>query len=135
MQAGPEITLIFDGDCGFCTTAANYAVARSKYPIRAVPWQRCELASYGLTPEKAAIKVYVVARHEATTPGEPKFVSAYGGHEAFAALLRLHPDGYLRLVGATMMVPPFSWISAIIYAVVAKYRHKLPGGTPACKIE
>ena len=31
--------LIFDGDCGFCTSAANFVVARSSMPIEAVAWQ------------------------------------------------------------------------------------------------
>jgi predicted DCC family thiol-disulfide oxidoreductase YuxK len=46
----------------------------------------------------------------------------------------LQRNWLLSAVAAVMVVPPFSWLSALSYRLVAKYRHKLPGGTPACKL-
>ena len=130
METGKKVTLIFDGDCGFCTTSANFAVARSKYPITAVPWQRANLAEFGLTPEMASSRVYVAVSGD----GQPSDVSVFGGHAAFAKLCRIQPNPLVKLVGVLMVTLPISWIAAASYILVAKYRHKLPGGTPACKL-
>jgi predicted DCC family thiol-disulfide oxidoreductase YuxK len=130
MKTAPVVTLIFDGDCGFCTTAANFAVSRSRVPIKAVPWQRAELAALGLTPELASARVYLAV----SFGGHSLDVRVFGGHEAFAKLFKIQPNVLAKLVGALMMTPPMSWIAAAGYVLVAKYRHKLPGGTPACKL-
>ena len=116
--------LIFDGDCGFCTTAANFAVRSSKTPIEAVPWQRASLTDFGLTEQQASTRVYFVSDSG----------SVFGGHRAFAALLRLQPQRIYKVLGGLIVLPPISWIAGFAYALVAKYRHKLPGGTPACKL-
>jgi predicted DCC family thiol-disulfide oxidoreductase YuxK len=130
MEGLVEVTLIFDGDCGFCTTSANFAVARSKYPIAAVPWQRANLAAFGLTPELASARVYVALSGD----GQSGKVSVFGGHGAFAKLFEIQPNVFAKMVGVLMVTPPISWIAAAGYVLVAKYRHKLPGGTPACKL-
>jgi predicted DCC family thiol-disulfide oxidoreductase YuxK len=33
-----------------------------------------------------------------------------------------------------MNVPGVRQIAGFVYRLVAKYRHRLPGGTPACKL-
>jgi len=40
-----------------------------------------------------------------------------------------------RFLGHLLVTPPFSWVAAVGYALVARYRHLLPGGTPACALE
>jgi predicted DCC family thiol-disulfide oxidoreductase YuxK len=130
METDKKVTLIFDGDCGFCTTSANFAVARSKHPITAVPWQRANLEEFGLTPEMASSRVYVAVSGDE----EASAVSVFGGHAAFAKLLRIQPNPVAKLLGSLMIAPPISWIAAAGYILVTKYRHKLPGGTPACKL-
>lgn len=124
MLQSNDLVLIFDGDCGFCTTAANFAVRRSSTPISAVPWQRANLESFGLTADEASKRVYFVV-----ADGKPQ-----GGHRAFAGLLRAQRSVALKALGSLMLVPPVSWLAAAVYILVAKYRHKLPGGTPACKV-
>ena len=131
MDTGARVTLIFDGDCGFCTTSANFAVARSKYPITAVPWQRANLEDFGITPEMASARVYVAVSGD----GQQSDVSVFGGHEAFAKLFKIQANPFAKIVGSLMTTPPISWIAAAGYVLVAKYRHKLPGGTPACKLQ
>lgn len=115
--------LIFDGDCGFCTTTANYIVKRSKTPILAHAWQLIDVTEYGILQPQAQKRVYVIDEGH-----------AFGGHEAFAQLLRLQKNPLLTAIAWVMVVPPICWLSRIAYALVARYRHKLPGGTPACKL-
>jgi hypothetical protein len=33
-----------------------------------------------------------------------------------------------------MALPGIRQLAGVVYRLVAKYRHKLPGGTPACKL-
>jgi predicted DCC family thiol-disulfide oxidoreductase YuxK len=117
-------TLIFDGDCGFCTSAANFIVKRSKVAITAHPWQLIDTTEYGVLQPQAQDRVYMVVDGQ-----------AFGGHEAFAAILRLQNNWLLSTIALVIVVPPICWLARIGYRLVAKYRHKLPGGTPACKLE
>ena len=122
--AGAKVaTLIFDGDCGFCTTTANFIKARSTAPIEIHPWQFIDVASYGLTQEQTASRVYFVT-------GEKLF----GGHAALAKVLLAQRNWIFKVIGGIMLTPPFSWFAHLAYLLIAKYRHKLPGGTPACKL-
>ena len=38
------------------------------------------------------------------------------------------------IAGHLLATPPFSVVAALGYNVIAKYRHRLPGGTPACAL-
>jgi len=116
--------LIFDGDCGFCTTTANFIKRRSSTPIEIHPWQFIDVSQFGLTEAQVSAKVYMVVGGK-----------AFAGHEAFAQILIVQRNILLRAIGHTLMAPPVSWIARPGYALVAKYRHKLPGGTPACKMD
>lgn len=120
---GSDITLIFDGDCGFCTSAANQIVRRSKTKIVAAPWQFTDLAKYSLTQAEVADQVYLAIDDQ-----------NFAGHEAFAMVFRVQPNSFLRFIGKTMMSRYLRWLSMPAYRLVARYRHKLPGGTPACKL-
>ncbi|MEY4310119.1 MAG: hypothetical protein RLZ71_45 [Actinomycetota bacterium] len=115
--------LIFDGDCGFCTSTANYIVKHSKTPVIAHPWQLIDVTVYGILEPQAAERVYIYSEGR-----------AFAGHEAFAELLRLQRNPILSVIAFLMVVPPLCWLARIGYSLVARYRHKLPGGTPACKI-
>jgi predicted DCC family thiol-disulfide oxidoreductase YuxK len=118
-----NIILIFDGDCGFCTTAANFMVKHSKTKIVATPWQRTDLSKFSLTEAQVADQVYLVVDEE-----------TFGGHEAFAMVFRVQTNSFVRFLGKIMMSKNLRWLAAPTYRLVAKYRHKLPGGTPACKL-
>lgn len=118
-----NITLIFDGDCGFCTTSANAVVKRSKVRITATPWQFTDFSEQEITAADAADQVYLVIDGV-----------AFGGHEAFAMILRVQPNAFLRFVGKSLMSRSLNWIAKPTYRLTAKYRHLLPGGTPACRL-
>ena len=124
MNQSKTAVLIFDGDCGFCTTAANYIKATSSSEIEIHPWQWLELGEYGLTKEQASSKVQLVADGR-----------VYAGHKAFAKLLRIQKQWWFKFCGAILVTPPFSWVGRLGYYLTAKYRHKLPGGTPACALK
>ena len=123
MNKSETAVLIFDGDCGFCTTTANYIEKNSSTPIEIHPWQWVELSDYGLTAEITAAKVQVFADGK-----------LFGGHRAFAKILRIQKQLWFKVLGGLMVTPPFSWGARVAYYFVAKYRHKLPGGTPACAV-
>lgn len=116
--------LVFDGDCGFCTTSARFLVrwvVRGR-PAAVAPWQQLDLAGLGLTPDQCRSAVQWVA-------SDAQRVS---GHHAIAAALRAgHP--VWRPVGALLVAPGFSWLAGRLYSWVAAHRYALPGGTPACR--
>jgi predicted DCC family thiol-disulfide oxidoreductase YuxK len=127
---GPELSgtskkplLIFDGDCAFCTTWVNRLVRWLPRFPEAQPWQWLELESYGLTVDDVTRYAwYITPRRQ------------FAGHLAFSALLRAQPRFGLRFAGWMLATPPFSWAASAGYAVIARYRHRLPGGTPACAL-
>lgn len=123
VPSADEVILVFDGDCGFCTSSANFVVAHSSVPVVAVAWQLTDLSSLDLDVERASQRVYLV---EGDTTN--------GGHRAFARLLIVQRSPVLRCLGWMMQVPPLSWAAAVGYRLVARFRHRLPGGTPACAL-
>jgi predicted DCC family thiol-disulfide oxidoreductase YuxK len=119
-QAG---LLIFDGDCGFCTTSARFATRwvdrRRRYAI--APWQDLDLARLGLTEQDC------IAAAQFVRPDG----SVVSGHRAIAeGLLRGAPAW--RPLGRLLTVAGIDRLAARAYAWVADHRYALPGGTPAC---
>lgn len=123
MTKSETAVLIFDGDCGFCTTTANYIKRKTSTPLEVHAWQLVDLSIYGLTKAEASSKVQFVLDGR-----------VFAGHTAFAMLLKIQNSWLLKLLGRVLLVPPMSWLSRLGYFLVAKYRHKLPGGTPACEL-
>ena len=113
--------LIFDGDCGFCTSTANFIVKRSATPIVAHAWQLVDVSGFGVTEAEVSKRVYFITKGH-----------AFGGHQAFAQILWLQRNPIIRMVGLMLTIPPFCWIGNVGYRLIARYRHLLPGGTPAC---
>jgi predicted DCC family thiol-disulfide oxidoreductase YuxK len=54
------------------------------------------------------------------------------GHLAVAEAMKTG-YGWSALVGRALLVPPFRWIGIAVYPLIARWRHRLPGGTPACR--
>ena len=113
--------LIYDGDCAFCTLWVNRL--RDWLPVfpDARTSQSITLDSFALTKDDVEKYAwYITPSHQ------------YAGHLATSALLRAQPRFALRLLGRLLATWPISWIAAGVYAFIARFRHKLPGGTPAC---
>ena len=119
--------LIFDGDCGFCTSSANWVASRWPGPDApvAVPWQHLSAD----TAAELHLSGDDFARSAWWVDGGP----AEGGSRAIArALVATH--GPWAIAGRMLLAPPVSWVAPLGYRMVAHYRHRLPGGTPACKL-
>jgi len=113
--------LVFDGDCGFCTSSAR-ALGRIGPEAEIVAWQFADLAELGLT-ERQAIEAVRWVEVDGTVRS---------GHEAIAAAL-CGAGGPWRVAGRALLLPGLSWIAAKAYRLIAANRHRLPGGTPACR--
>jgi predicted DCC family thiol-disulfide oxidoreductase YuxK len=115
--------LVFDGDCAFCSTwVTRLERALPRFP-ETIPYQWADLDALGLTLDDVQhFAWYLTTKRQ------------YGGHLAFSALLRSQPRFWLRFAGWILATPPFSWVAALGYQFVARYRHLLPGGTPACAL-
>lgn len=114
--------LVFDGDCGFCTTWARRWQRWSGLE-HVEPWQFLELDELGLTPEMCSSAVQWVA-----VDG-----SVHAAEDAVVAAL-VYEGGLWALLGRAMALPGMHWLAGVTYRAVAKYRYSLPGGTPACKL-
>jgi predicted DCC family thiol-disulfide oxidoreductase YuxK len=114
--------LIFDGDCGFCTTSVTFARRWINRDVDAIPWQQADLHALGLTQQDCEEAVQYRDDHGQWS----------SGGAAVVALLR---DAR----------PPWRWLGGLlaqrfiaggverVYRLVANNRHRLPGGTPACQ--
>lgn len=117
--------LLFDADCGFCTRAAALAPKlRLETDVR--PLQSlapADLAALGVSPERAMREIPLVM-----APGRVCY-----GHQAIAGALAT--GGRLaRLAAGIMLTWPIDRLAAAVYRLVGKLRHKLPGGTPNCRV-
>jgi predicted DCC family thiol-disulfide oxidoreductase YuxK len=118
--------LIYDGDCGFCTSAARWSAQGWHGQERAVSFQ--ELGAVGL--EALGLSV---AQAEQAAWWVDESGSLFRGHRAIGASL-VASGGRRAMVGHAISTPPLSWVAAVGYRVVVRYRHRLPGATAACKI-
>ena len=115
--------LVFDGDCSFCTSSAMWLEHRAPASVRVQPWQRLDIEDLGLTEHDVETAAYWIDEHG----------RKFRGHRAIGKSL-IAIGGAWKPVGVLMLIPPFSWLAALGYVLVAKNRHRLPGGTPACKL-
>lgn len=117
--------LVFDGDCGFCTTATHFLRRfidrRKRFAV--VPLQFTSLPELGLTREQALASLQFVDEQR----------RASSGAAAVSQVLRRSGWGW-RPVGWLLAAPGISWLAELLYRWVAAHRYQLPGGTPACKI-
>ncbi len=114
--------LVYDGDCGFCTTCARL-LERTRPDAEIVAWQLTDLAELGITERQATEAVQWVQLDGTTR----------SGHEAIAAVLST-AGGIWKVVGRAVTLPGISWMAAKVYRLVANNRYRLPGSTPACAV-
>ena len=114
--------LVFDGDCGFCTTSARSG-QRWLGLEHVEPYQFLDLPALGLTVEACEQAVQWVAADGSIVSAERAVIAAC-----------LHAGGFWGIVGRVMAVPGIRHLAAVVYRLVARYRHRMPGGTPACKL-
>jgi predicted DCC family thiol-disulfide oxidoreductase YuxK len=116
-------TFVYDGDCSFCTTCAEFIERRIPTHARVIPWQFADLDALGLTVEQCEEAVQWVG---------PGGVTA-SGPDAIALMLR--DAGRLwQVAGGALQVGPVRLAAWPAYRWVAGHRHLLPGGTAACSL-
>ncbi|MCB1055501.1 MAG: DUF393 domain-containing protein [Acidobacteria bacterium] len=126
--AAATATLVFDGDCGFCTRTVLWLGERWARPVRSVPWQSADLAALGLTEEQTRRAAWWVGAADETPRRRG------GGHRAVAYALGACRPPWPVLGWILRAPPPLSWIFAAGYRLVARFRGYLPGATPACRL-
>jgi len=115
-------TLIFDGDCGFCTRSRNLLVRLDrKHRMRTVPLQRPGVPEQaGVSREELGKSVYWLAEDGSTRTGAEAVNAALS-----TALGTSIPSRIYRLPGVRAL-------QEAVYRWVAANRHRLPGTTPWC---
>ena len=114
--------LVFDGDCAFCTTSASLA-RRWLHLDRVEPWQRLDLEPLGLDAERCQTALQWVG-----VDG-----TIHAGERAVIAALR-HAGGVWRVPATVLAAPGLRTLAGVAYRWIARNRHRLPGGTPACRL-
>lgn len=114
--------LVFDGDCGFCTTSAR-AAQRWLRLEHVEPWQSIDLDRLGLTSQQCLRAVQWVG-------DDGEIASA---ERAVIAAMRSSGGGWAQLARVINLPGP-RHACGLVYRLIAKYRYRLPGGTPACKL-
>ena len=126
MNAIATPTLVFDGDCAFCTSSVQWIKRWCRPAVRFVPWQQLDLEAHGLTEQQVTTSVQWLRPRTSAGP-VPHGAAAIG-----RMLLRARWP--FRPLGALMLLPPVSWLAAGVYRLIANNRYRLPGGTPACAV-
>ncbi|MFD5617042.1 thiol-disulfide oxidoreductase DCC family protein [Streptomyces yangpuensis] len=120
----PQPVLAFDGDCGFCQAVINQIVDRGRPTLRAVPWQF--LPDTTTQPHMARLD------HEVLLLDHDQVIA--GGAQALATYMRHSSVRRYQLAGAAIQTPLLRNAAQHIYRWVARHRHRMPAGTPACAV-
>ena len=120
--------LVYDGDCGFCTTSAAWMARHWPSSSRATIVPSHELSPEdrtraNLSEQDTATSVWWIAGDERR-----------GGSDAIAAAL-VEAGGPWALVGRTLGVRPVAALARPGYRFVARHRQWLPGATDACELK
>lgn len=120
--------LIFDGDCGFCTSAVDALQKQMRTKFETIPYQFADLEKYHLTTEECSQRIYLIVNTAEDTEKQ------YSGHKAISKIWRIQANILWKALGWFIIIPGINLLSYLGYWLMAKYRHKLPGGTPACQL-
>ena len=118
--------LVYDGDCSFCTASALWVAARWRIPAHAIAWQGLEpgeLARLALTLDEVRSAAWWIDAAD----------QRWRGHLAISHALAA-ASGWPGVCGRVLLIAPFRWIAGATYPVIARWRHRIPGGTQACRM-
>ncbi len=122
-ESRQRATFLYDGDCAFCTSCAQFIGRRIPTRAEVLPWQRADLGTLGVTAEEASDAVQWIG-----TDG-----AVHAGPDAIARLLR-DSGTYWRPLGALLGARPVRALAWPAYRWVARHRELMPGGTAACAL-
>jgi predicted DCC family thiol-disulfide oxidoreductase YuxK len=114
--------LVFDGDCGFCTTSARAGQRWLRLPY-VEPWQFLDLDALGISEEACTSAVQWIGAAGDVVSAE---------HAVIAALR--HAGGVWKVLGGMLALPGIRALAGATYRWVARNRYRLPGGTAACRL-
>lgn len=114
-------TLVYDGDCAFCTRSVRFIERRIARRPTIVAWQSTDLEALGLTSEMCETAVQWVGVDAAIE----------SGHRAVARTL-IHGGKGWAVLGRVILLPGVSWLAGVVYRWIARNRHRMPGGTSEC---
>jgi predicted DCC family thiol-disulfide oxidoreductase YuxK len=121
--APPDPLLVYDGDCAFCTRTARRVERRLHGRADVQAWQFLDLAALDLTVRDVTTAAWWI-----DGPRRDR------GHRAIGRAL-VAVGGAWGVVGRLLLVPPVSWVARPVYALVARFRHRMPGATDACRLD
>ena len=110
--------LVYDADCGFCTRSAQWL------DDAPVPWYSLDLDAVQVTQTEADANAGWLEDGKVTLLGA----------SAIAAALRAK-GGAAAVAGWALTKPGLRGLAALVYPRIAANRHRMPGGTAACRIE
>jgi predicted DCC family thiol-disulfide oxidoreductase YuxK len=118
--------LLYDGDCAFCTSCARFIERHIPTTAAVIPWQFADLDALGVSPDDAEAAVQWI---------DPRLdqPARAAGPGAIARLL-VDAGSYWRPLGCLLDRRPVRWIAGPTYRLIARNRHRLPGGTAACRL-
>ena len=122
-RSSPPIFL-FDGDCAFCSTCARWLQRSVPTPTAIAAWQQVDLGPLGVTAAEADESVVLVDVD----------LGRSHGPEALAGLLRTSTAPGWRIAGRLLALGPILALAWPTYRLVARNRHRMPGGTPQCSL-
>jgi len=123
--AVPELpAFLFDGDCAFCSSCARFIDRRIPTDAAVVAWQFTAIDDLGVTVDEVDESVIWVA-----SPHEHR-----NGPAAIAELLRSSTSRPWRAIGGILGTTPAQLLARPAYRLIARNRHRMPGGTPQCSL-
>lgn len=115
--------LVYDGDCAFCSSSVEITQRYLQPRVEALPYQRSQLT--GPTLQRAKNEILLL---------HPDGERVWGGVDAAAVLLLTSPHRWAWPAGWLLRIPGVRAVGAAAYRLVARNRHRLPGGTPTCQL-
>ena len=117
-------TVIYDGDCGFCSWSVRFARTKVAPDLTYLPSQTAQLVDYGLTKEDCLKALQFVSSD----------TKVYSADRAVSQILRNGSFLY-RLIGYLMVLPGVNLIARYGYRFIAKNRSRLLGPHNSCAVD
>ena len=122
-MATTAATLIFDGDCGFCTRCVVWGTSKLSAFPNPKAFQNIDPASYGLTDKDVREAVWLISGS-----------TILSGARAVAWIIKQQSGIGWRVLGQFIDWCPIRPFAKVGYRLVAKNRHRLPGASTSCKL-
>lgn len=121
-------TLLYDGECGFCSTCVRWLIARQSDRSTL-----CFMSSSDVTNE--GLGELSLTRRDVDR--YLWWIGPTGNDRGATAIARalLGTGGVWRWWGTLLLTPPISFLAPWAYRMVARYRYRLPGATPNCRVD